>query len=300
MSRGVKRSAEAMSSLSFGGVTVLEIGYVNDPFVAHTEAKPVAGVPEATDTVADSGATQHMFKNIKSFRNYREVQGYSIKVADGKTVPVLGIGNVGPLRNVLHVPSLVYNLVSESMLDKEGKWIVGGNGQRIYYERSAGGAIDYARVFLTATLNPTGLYVINPMYLGMKNPKYNYKGYEAMASKMEAVDLLHRTLGHVSVKRLQEWVGTGQVKWTHESPPVNFVKYSSPCVACSMAKSRRAAHTKTIKTPLEPGQLTYVDVWRHCCQRMCTPLASSMLPRRELGCINVRRSQIYSSAYSIL
>jgi len=189
------------------------------------------------------------------------VQGYSIKVADGKTVPVVGIGDVGPLRRVLHVPSLVYNLISESVLDREGKWIVGGNGQRVYYERSAGGAIDYARVFLTATLNSTGMYIANPMYLGLKNRKYNYKEYEAMASKLEAVDLLHKTLGHVSVKRLQEWVSTGQVKWTHESPPVNFKKYSSPCVACSMAKSKRASHTRTIKTPMEPGQLIYVDVW---------------------------------------
>ena len=42
--------------------------------------------------MADSGATQHMFKDSKLFKNYREVQGYSIKVADGKTVPVKGIG----------------------------------------------------------------------------------------------------------------------------------------------------------------------------------------------------------------
>ena len=49
-----------------------------------------------------------------------------------------------------------------------------------------------------------------------------------MASKLGAVDLLHKTLGYVSVKRLQEWVSTGQVKWTHESPPVKFVKYRVP------------------------------------------------------------------------
>ena len=30
-------------------------------------------------------------------------------------------------------------------------------------------------VFLTATLNSTDLYVANPMYLGLKNRKYNYK-----------------------------------------------------------------------------------------------------------------------------
>ena len=118
-----------MSSSLYAGVSVLEIGYVNDPFVAQSEATPFTGAPEATDTVADSGATQHMYKHIQQFRNYREVQDYSIKVAEGKTMSVLGIGDVGPLCRVLRVPTLVYNLISESVLDKEGKWIVGGNGQ---------------------------------------------------------------------------------------------------------------------------------------------------------------------------
>ena len=56
-------------------------------------------------------------------------------------------------------------------------------------------------------------------------------------------------------------MNTGQIKWTHETAPTNLKKYSSPCVACSMAKSKRAAHTKKIVTPLEPGSLFYVDVW---------------------------------------
>ena len=87
-----------MSSSAYAGVSVLEIGFVNDPFVAQSETTPFTGAPEATDTVADSGATQHMFKHFKHFRNYKEVQGYSIKVAYGKTVPVAGIGDVGLLR----------------------------------------------------------------------------------------------------------------------------------------------------------------------------------------------------------
>ena len=59
--RGVKRSADSMSSSSYAGVSVLEIGYVNDPFAAQSEATPVTGAPEATDTAANSGATQRMF-----------------------------------------------------------------------------------------------------------------------------------------------------------------------------------------------------------------------------------------------
>jgi len=81
-------------------------------------------------------------------------------------------------------------------------------------------------VFLTAKLNDRGLYIVNPTYLGLANPKYNYKCYDALATKAEAIDLLHRTLGHVSVERLEDWIRTGQIAWTHESEPVRFKKYS--------------------------------------------------------------------------
>ena len=43
-----------------------------------------------------------------------------VRIADGKTVPILGVGDVGPLTNVFHVPSLVYDIISESQLNKEG------------------------------------------------------------------------------------------------------------------------------------------------------------------------------------
>ena len=165
------------------GITILEIRNVHDPFAAKAQAIVPQQDFDASDVVADSGATRHMFHNIQHFKNYRTVHGHYVKVADGKVVPALGVGDVGPLRNVLHVPSLVYDLMSESELDRAGKWLVCGGGKRIYYEQAPGGAIDYAKVFLTAKLNDKGLYVVNPMYLGMANRNYNYKCYDALATK---------------------------------------------------------------------------------------------------------------------
>jgi len=192
--------------LSIASVTVVEIDNVHDPFAAKVQADVKPGQVEATDIIADSGATRHMFPHIDYFTNYREVKGHFVRVANGKVVPAVGIGDIGPLRNVLHVPGLVYALVSESELDRDGKWLVSGNGQRVYYERSPKGSIDYGKVFLTAKLNGKGLYLVNPMFLGMPNPDYNYTCFDALATKTEAVDLLHKTLGHVSVERLQDWV----------------------------------------------------------------------------------------------
>ena len=55
-----------------------------------------------------------------------------------------------------------------------------------------------------------------------------------------------------------------RLTWSHESAPVNLKKYSTPCVACELAKSKRSSHTNRIRVPLEPGSLIYVDVWGPC------------------------------------
>ena len=54
--------------------------------------------------VTDSGATRHMFHNRDHFTNYRETSDHHVRVANGVLIPVLGIGEVGPLKDVLHVP----------------------------------------------------------------------------------------------------------------------------------------------------------------------------------------------------
>ena len=80
--------------------------------------------------VSDGGATRHMFHCRKRFRNYREFSNMVVRIADGNTVPILGVGDVGPLTNVFYVPSLVYDLISESQLDKEGKYLECHGGVR--------------------------------------------------------------------------------------------------------------------------------------------------------------------------
>ena len=71
--------------------------------------------------VSDSGATKHMFHHRDQFTKYRLVTGQFVLVANGELIPVIGVGDVGPLRNVLHVQELVYDLVFESAFDKAGK-----------------------------------------------------------------------------------------------------------------------------------------------------------------------------------
>jgi hypothetical protein len=202
-----------------------------------------------------------MFCDRSMFSEYREVDNHYVRVANGKLVKVLGIGNVGPLKDVLHVPSLVLCLVSEPQLDSEGKICITFNGVKSFYNDMSQST---ASLFLVANLSPKGLYVVNPTYLNLPNPSYNYTCYDALATKSEAVDLLNRTFGHISVDRLQDCVVSGHVDWKHKSKPKHFRKISDPCGICELAKSKRSSHKGTIKTPMEPGELTYVDVWGPC------------------------------------
>ena len=204
--------------------------------------------------ISDSGATKPMFSERSVFTNYRIVTGISVRMAGGGLEHVLGIGSVGPLEEVLHVPNLVFDLISESCLAKlgmRGEWA--DNWKTIRTKEG--------RLFLVAHLNDMNLYEVNPMYLGLCNPKYNYKCYEANASKEEAVDLLHRTWDHISLDRLQAAINTKHVKWNHKSLPVNFRKMCSPCVVCALSKSKRRAFSSTLRPVTEPGAHFYMDVW---------------------------------------
>ena len=105
---------------------------------------------------------------------------------------------MGPLRNVLHVQELVYDLVSESALDKAGKWCLTGGGVKTFYNKCTRDGIACGPIFIEAQLNKNDLYVVNPMYQNLPNAEYNYRAYDATATKAEAFDLLHKTLGHLA------------------------------------------------------------------------------------------------------
>ena len=105
---------------------------------------------------------------------------------------------MGPLRNVLHVQELVYDIVSESALDRAGKWCLTGGGVKTFYDTGTKEGIACGPIFIEVQLNRNDLYVVNRMYLNFPNAEYNYRAYDAMATKAEAFDLLHKTLGHLA------------------------------------------------------------------------------------------------------
>jgi len=65
---------------------------------------------EVRDWVIDSGATFHCCKDRAAFTEYRKVN-HRVQIANGQHVRVYGIGTVGSLRNVNHIPDFTVNLL---------------------------------------------------------------------------------------------------------------------------------------------------------------------------------------------
>ena len=251
-------NTDVTPSIEYAAVnTVISLrNIVRDPVVRDS----VSGVNYALSVsshrsiIADSGATKSMFSDSSLFTNYRRVTGISVRMAGGALEQVIGMGDVGPLKDVLHVPNLVFDLESEPMLAKQGMRGEWADNWKTIRTRDG-------ELFLVAHLNSHNLYEVNPMYLGLRNPAYNYECYEAHASKVEAIDLLHRTWGHISLDRLQAGINSRHIHWSHPSLPVNFRKLGSQCVVCALGKSKRRTFAGPIHTVSVPASHFYMDVW---------------------------------------
>ena len=64
-------------------------------------------------SIIDSGCSAHMFSDWRVFRNFRTKTGVQVMCANGQLVEASGVGDVGFLTNVLLVPQLRTNLISE-------------------------------------------------------------------------------------------------------------------------------------------------------------------------------------------
>ena len=114
--------------------------------------------------ISDSGATKSMFSDSSVLTNYRRVEGISVLMAGVGLEQVIGMGDVGPLTDVLHVPNLVFDLVSEPMLARQGMQGAWADDWKTIRTREG-------RLFLVAHLNAHNLYEVSPMYLGLRKRK---------------------------------------------------------------------------------------------------------------------------------
>jgi hypothetical protein len=116
-------------------------------------------------------------------------------------------------------------------------------------------------VFILSQLNTQNLYQVDPKYIGLPESSAPPMRVNAMLSKTDAIDQLHKTLGHRAVQHCQDIVKSGHMSWKHTFEPKNFLRHASVCDACLRAKSKRSPHTGHLHIPVRVGELWYCDVW---------------------------------------
>jgi hypothetical protein len=142
--------------------------------------------------VVDSGATRHICANRDAFTSYTSVgdEEKFVYLSDSKTATVLGKGKILlkltsgktlALTNVLHVPSIRTNLISVSILIK--------NGVKVSFE-SDKIVMTKNNVFVGKGYCDQGLFVLDISEIN--------KNVSSAAYLIDSYDMWHARLGHIN------------------------------------------------------------------------------------------------------
>lgn len=186
--------------------------------------------------IIDSGATSHM-TFLKPGKETASCEK-SILTADGKPMPVQGVGSVDvklirrqgniscELQEVLHVPDLCVNLLSVQRICQ--------GGRKVVFEGSKCSILDGSHVFAEGVLQD-GLYRLKTTM-------------ETAAVARTDSSVWHRRLGHLC--------GDYMVKLKGKIGPTSI----GPCSTCDGAKMTRGPFHKSMKRAAEKLELVHSDV----------------------------------------
>ena len=208
---------------------------------------------EANDPVFDSGATSHVWNHLGHFTSFRRSvgTGLNIRLANGTRVQSAGIGDIGPLKNVLYVPDMAHCLISARVLAADGYEMTTGKGARVT-------RIGDPTSVLLQSDSPSGLYQILQ------------KDFETQLGLCPTVCLvhtlnednamkLHYMLGHASADRCIHMCKCTQFPGLKWLPPRAF-QCVKDCPDCAMAKAHRKSFSGRFDVPEFVGQVWQVDV----------------------------------------
>ena len=155
-----------------------------------------------SEFIIDSGATCHACFELKSFDEYRSLPvPMEVELANGEKILGIGVGKVGELDNVVHIPTLQMNVVSVSQLDREGHGIL--------FERG----IVSIKKLSEAKFKPIGT---------IRDDLYELSGPEIISSmkqKSWMKSLWHQRLGHANERIVAETINYGAVDGVNTTDP---------------------------------------------------------------------------------
>lgn len=237
-------SSTGICSLTFSGMS------------SSSSCAPNVSEKISTMWVIDSGATDHMTCSSKLFSSYTPASSHrKITIADGSITTVAGQGDIIlskslTLKNVLHVPKLLANLVSVTKLTKDCNCSVTFfPSYCVFQEQDTKRTIGRAR-------ERDGLYYLEDQRINNKIQiplsLSSTLLSELVISNKDKIWLYHRRLGHPSFTTLKMMF------------PSFFKGYrveSFNCTDCEFAKHKRTSFQHVNKKSLEPFSLIHSDIW---------------------------------------
>lgn len=201
--------------------------------------------------IFDSGSARHMCF-VHAFFSGLQVSTDCEKVIVGNSdeLEVKGVGDVkikkfvdgrwedGIITNVLYVPGLRRNLISEGVITSKGmKILKSGDVVEVYGNNGK--------------VSLRGVKGSNNLYVALCKSLSAVTCHSSEVKTKGQMQLWHERLGHINCEYLKRLRAQGGISFEDEE----FF-----CESCQLAKQKRTAFKKSVRLkPSEPGDVVYVD-----------------------------------------
>lgn len=204
--------------------------------------------------ILDSGASAHMTYRKEFFLNLVECSQKSLTLGNKQSVEVAGIGKVlikryvngqwedSELHNVLYVPNLRRNLISEGVIMRQSYTIIKKDSSALIYKGND--------LVMCARITDNNLYEL-------KIKAVVANTCNLVQSNQNNIKIWHERLGHLNLKQIKNMRANNVVEGLtlSDSDQTDFV-----CEACAYGKQCRFPFHKSVRGELQPGDLVYSDI----------------------------------------
>lgn len=206
--------------------------------------------------IMDGGASAHMCHRRDFFTSFTEEHGSTVMLGNGALLEVQGRGTIkiqklingnwmdATINDVIYVPALKRNLLSEGQLTKRNMDIIKRDNE--------------AKVIFKNQLVAVAVRTSSNLYKML----FKTVVYHANVASCENLKLWHERLGHINVGTLKQMVSKGLVSGINFSDTNSFF-----CEACCFGKQHKEPFKSRCHVKMEPGERIYSDL----CGPMSTP-----------------------------
>jgi hypothetical protein len=202
--------------------------------------------------ILDSGASCHMFNSKELMTEYRNVKNNCFKVTgfNGTTESAIGVGNIGILTDVLHLPNIPTNILSTiSLCNKGYKMFQSSDELNICNNKG--------EIIIRGSFNGKLWTIRHSDLLGLSN--IGNVANLAVNSKNDPLSLLHYKYNHLSADRLRSLCKCNNFTGINNTDVRSFT-HIKECEFCKLAKSTRSSFTKAVPRCEDVGHQWFVDV----------------------------------------